>query len=420
MIPVRRPLPAHPLLSFPPDSQLAKPAALPRREDERPRSTALKVLLFAPLVFVFCLLGFAAYAFLWSLCIGYLVFRRHATLRAILYSAPFTWFLFACGGSFWMAYWRGGGVVPGAAEWKRGDDEARVASVGVKRELRGFFAEREEDAGEDEGLLEAEEGARGRRRTLQVKSDGSVRFCRKCNIPKPDRAHHCSSCGRCVLKMDHHCPWLGGGCVGWANYKFFLLALWYTGILGIYSSVVLFHELVAFVGEHDDGFELAPISWALAALLGVIFGVAVGCFGLYHLYLACKNRTTIEAMEHPTSLALLTPSPSHPSSHRTLTPTQRRRLAGAARTYNIYDLGTRENLRQVFGGRERWCEWGCPWGWPPGDGQTFPINEDHLDQLRRITEQVYADAATGSAYEVGGPDSDEESPSDEDGPIRRA
>jgi hypothetical protein len=22
----------------------------------------------------------------------------------------------------------------------------------------------------------------------------------------------------------------------------------------------------------------------------VIFGVAVGCFGLYHLYLACKNR----------------------------------------------------------------------------------------------------------------------------------
>jgi hypothetical protein len=39
---------------------------------------------------------------------------------------------------------------------------------------------------------------------------------------------------------------------GWANYKFFLLALWYTGVLGIYSSVVLFHELVAFVGEYDD------------------------------------------------------------------------------------------------------------------------------------------------------------------------
>lgn len=27
------------------------------------------------------------------------------------------------------------------------------------------------------------------------------KWCRKCNAPKPERAHHCSSCGRCVLKM---------------------------------------------------------------------------------------------------------------------------------------------------------------------------------------------------------------------------
>lgn len=43
----------------------------------------------------------------------------------------------------------------------------------------------------------------------QKKMDGTERFCRKCRILKPDRAHHCSNCGRCVLKMDHHCPWLG-------------------------------------------------------------------------------------------------------------------------------------------------------------------------------------------------------------------
>ena len=31
-------------------------------------------------------------------------------------------------------------------------------------------------------------------------------FSRKCDCMKPARAHHCSKCGVCILKMDHHCP----------------------------------------------------------------------------------------------------------------------------------------------------------------------------------------------------------------------
>ncbi|GFR86669.1 palmitoyltransferase [Elysia marginata] len=32
-----------------------------------------------------------------------------------------------------------------------------------------------------------------------------VSICKKCIAPKPPRTHHCSICGKCVLKMDHHC-----------------------------------------------------------------------------------------------------------------------------------------------------------------------------------------------------------------------
>lgn len=41
-------------------------------------------------------------------------------------------------------------------------------------------------------------------------SDGRPRWCSDCCNWKPDRAHHSSELGRCILKMDHYCPWVGG------------------------------------------------------------------------------------------------------------------------------------------------------------------------------------------------------------------
>lgn len=31
------------------------------------------------------------------------------------------------------------------------------------------------------------------------------RTCKKCSAEKPPRCHHCSQCGSCTLKFDHHC-----------------------------------------------------------------------------------------------------------------------------------------------------------------------------------------------------------------------
>lgn len=53
------------------------------------------------------------------------------------------------------------------------------------------------------------------------------RYCDTCKKLKPDRAHHCSQCGVCILKMDHHCNWMYN-CIGYYNYKAFLVFLLYT------------------------------------------------------------------------------------------------------------------------------------------------------------------------------------------------
>lgn len=38
-------------------------------------------------------------------------------------------------------------------------------------------------------------------------NDGLPRYCTTCDCWKPDRSHHCSEVGRCVMRMDHFCPW---------------------------------------------------------------------------------------------------------------------------------------------------------------------------------------------------------------------
>lgn len=38
-------------------------------------------------------------------------------------------------------------------------------------------------------------------------------ICRQCAAPKPLRAHHCSGCRRCIIRMDHHCECLCCSCL---------------------------------------------------------------------------------------------------------------------------------------------------------------------------------------------------------------
>lgn len=139
--------------------------------------------------------------------------------------------------------------------------------------------------------------------SVTVNSMGELRYCKKCRCRKPDRAHHCSTCGRCVLKMDHHCPWLAT-CVGMYNYKAFLLFLIYTCLF----CYVCFAVSVLWVWDElmkDAQYmeRFLPVNVIILAVVSGMMSLVLSGFTGWHISLSIRGLTTIECLEKTRYLA---------------------------------------------------------------------------------------------------------------------
>lgn len=89
---------------------------------------------------------------------------------------------------------------------------------------------------------------------LQVKQlheNGTVRYCETCECIRPDKSHHCTECGICILRCDHHCV-LMSSCVHQDNLKAFILYLVWGLLYSTFAFVTDF-KFTYFNAPEDRG-----------------------------------------------------------------------------------------------------------------------------------------------------------------------
>ncbi|KAF9198273.1 hypothetical protein BGZ49_000942 [Haplosporangium sp. Z 27] len=179
--------------------------------------------------------------------------------------------------------------------------------------------------------------------TLSVsKRDGRPRWCDVCKVNKPDRCHHCSECNRCVLRMDHHCPWVNG-CIGYGNYKYFYLFIFYGSLAALWVVATMFPILMHVLREYDESYSsgnttvsvgsstsstysigglsssiigsLDPddvvgddllkafdVQWVIVTVIALLMALLIVSFTGAHTSYILRNRTTIEALQNVRSM----------------------------------------------------------------------------------------------------------------------
>ncbi|EMC93846.1 hypothetical protein BAUCODRAFT_124601 [Baudoinia panamericana UAMH 10762] len=133
-------------------------------------------------------------------------------------------------------------------------------------------------------------------------------WCQYCRNWKPDRAHHSQDAGRCTLKMDHFCPWVGG-VVGERSVNFFLQFLFYATLLAAYGTALLGY----FVHESRADVQINVALGLAGFFLLFTLGMVVNSF-----FLVSRNTTTIENIDNrgrTMLLAVLLPPELQPTQY---------------------------------------------------------------------------------------------------------
>jgi len=303
----------------PPVSQQKKPTLV-----RRPCMYLASFVKCLPVVFISGIVGWSYYAYVVALVFNAMSGdAAEQVVCAVIYHIVTVLFVW----SYWMTIFTPPGRAP--ARWHL--SPSAVASLSA--------ATSEDEWKSRLASVAGQMGCNVKQRSVQ----GAVRYCEKCECIKPDRSHHCSVCEVCTLKMDHHCPWVNN-CVGFANYKFFMLFLCYALIYCIFIALTSLKYFVRF-WEDSANNKTPKYHIMFVFLVSLLFTISLSSLFWYHVYLVLHNRSTLEQFRGPIFDDLVSDKEG-------------------------WSLGKLNNVREVFGTNP--TLWLLPIQTHIGDGLSFP------------------------------------------------
>lgn len=130
--------------------------------------------------------------------------------------------------------------------------------------------------------------------------------CDKCSYWKAPRVSHCSSCGKCIYKLDHHCIWTQT-CIGHTNQRPFYLFCFYMtfGVLQFWYSTIRAWSILSTNCSFFSVFETSIYAlWLLTCFSAGIVGLMIIALCIGHSFMVTVNFSTLDSMKTKESCAL--------------------------------------------------------------------------------------------------------------------